>query len=45
VRQSIARLEALLGNPDFTAKAPAEVVERERDRLRELEQALRQLGG
>jgi valyl-tRNA synthetase len=45
VQQSIARLKALLANTEFTAKAPAEVVERERKRLRELGEALRQLGG
>jgi len=45
LRQSIGRLEALLANADFTSKAPAAVVDRERSRLRELEDALRQLGG
>jgi valyl-tRNA synthetase len=45
INQSIARLEGLLANPEFTRKAPAEVVERERSRLRELQEALRQLGG
>jgi valyl-tRNA synthetase len=45
LRQSIVRLKALLANTDFTSKAPAAVVERERSRLRELEDALRQLGG
>jgi len=45
IKQSIARLKALLANGDFTSKAPADVVERERSRLRELEDALRQLGG
>jgi valyl-tRNA synthetase len=33
----IERLEALLANPDFTGKAPAQVVERNRERLAELE--------
>jgi valyl-tRNA synthetase len=45
LRQSIARLNVLLANAEFTSKAPADVVERERSRLRELEDALRQLGG
>ena len=45
LRQSIARLEGLLANADFTSKAPEAVVERERSRLREFEDALRQLGG
>ena len=45
VSQSIARVEALLANRQFTSKAPAEIVERERSRLRELREALRQLGG
>ena len=45
VAQSIARLKALLANSEFTGKAPAEVVERERARLGELEEALRQMGG
>ncbi len=43
--QSIGRLTALLANGEFTGKAPAEVVERERARLGDLEEALRQLGG
>jgi valyl-tRNA synthetase len=45
IKQSIARLNALLANSEFTSKAPAEVVDRERDRLRELEDELRQIGG
>jgi valyl-tRNA synthetase len=45
ITRSIARLEALLANREFTRKAPAEVVERERARLRELQESLRQLGG
>ena len=45
LEQSISRLRTLLANRDFTSKAPAAVVERERDRLRELEGELRQLGG
>jgi len=45
IEQSISRIQALLGNNDFTSKAPAEVVDRERNRLRELEGEMRQLGG
>ncbi len=37
VRQQIARLEQLLANPQFVGKAPAEVVERNRARLAELQ--------
>jgi valyl-tRNA synthetase len=44
IEQSIARLNALLANSEFTSKAPAEVVDRERDRLRELQDELRQIG-
>lgn len=35
--QRIARAEALLANPGFTGNAPAEVVQRERDKLAELQ--------
>ncbi|TMB83222.1 MAG: hypothetical protein E6J39_07055 [Chloroflexi bacterium] len=45
IEQSLTRLRALLANSDFTSKAPAEVVDRERTRLRVLEGELRQLGG
>ena len=45
LERGIARLEALLANRDFTSKAPAVVVDRERQRLRELEAELRQIGG
>jgi valyl-tRNA synthetase len=45
LEQAIARLKALLDNSEFTSKAPAAVVDRERSRLRELEGELRQLGG
>ena len=41
----IERLRALLANPSFTSKAPAEVIDRERARLAELEARLGQLGG
>ena len=45
IEQSLTRLRALLANSDFTSKAPAAVVDRERTRLRVLEGELRQLGG
>ena len=35
--QQIARTEKLLANPDFTSKAPAHIVQRERDKLAELQ--------
>jgi valyl-tRNA synthetase len=38
------RVRALLANEAFVSRAPAEVVERERKRLRDLEDQLRQLG-
>jgi valyl-tRNA synthetase len=41
---SIARLRELLANESFVSRAPAEVVARERERLAELEDQLRQLG-
>ncbi len=41
---NIARLRGLLANEAFVGRAPAEVVERERERLAELEDQLRQLG-
>ena len=41
---AIDRLRALLANAEFTARAPAAVVDRERARLGELEDQLRQLG-
>ncbi|HEX6128887.1 MAG TPA: valine--tRNA ligase [Candidatus Limnocylindria bacterium] len=44
LRRGIDRLRALLANESFVARAPAEVVERERARLAELEAQLRQLG-
>jgi len=40
----IKRLRALLANPSFISKAPPDVVARERGRLSELEERLRQLG-
>ena len=41
--RNIARLEELLANPSFTARAPAPVVERERTRLDELRDQRSQL--
>ncbi|MDQ3689880.1 MAG: valine--tRNA ligase [Chloroflexota bacterium] len=41
---NIERIRALLANDAFTAKAPAAVVDRERDRLSDLEQERSQLG-
>jgi valyl-tRNA synthetase len=38
------RLMSLLGDPAFTSRAPASVVERERARLAEVEERLRQVG-
>ncbi|CAN5237985.1 valine--tRNA ligase [soil metagenome] len=43
VEANIARLRDLLGNDAFIARAPAAVVDRERARLADLEQELRQL--
>jgi valyl-tRNA synthetase len=39
----IAKIEKKLGNADFVAKAPAEVIEDQRERLAEAQQAQRQL--
>jgi valyl-tRNA synthetase len=44
LEEGIGRLRALLANPEFTAKAPSRIIERERDRLAELEAQLRQIG-
>ncbi len=44
LRRSQARLEALLGDPNFVARAPAAVVAREQQRLAEIEERLRQIG-
>jgi valyl-tRNA synthetase len=44
LRSGIDRLRALLANPSFASKAPAEVVAKERGRLADLEERLRQLG-
>jgi valyl-tRNA synthetase len=45
LRASIERIQQLLANDAFTAKAPKPVVARARDRLAELEEQLRQLEG
>jgi len=42
--RNIERIRALLANAAFTAKAPPAVVERERERLADLEQERGQLG-
>ncbi|MGH2463572.1 MAG: hypothetical protein ACRDFZ_08145 [Candidatus Limnocylindria bacterium] len=44
MRRSQARLQALLADPAFVARAPAAVVEGERQRLAEIEERLRQIG-
>jgi valyl-tRNA synthetase len=45
LRRNRDRLRALLDDPAFTSKAPPAVVERERDRLADVEERLRQVGG
>ena len=42
-RSNLARVSGLLGNPNFSAKAPEEVVERERERLQSLQDRERRL--
>ena len=42
-KRQIARAEKLLANPNFTGKAPAHVVQRERDKLAQLQAQLDQL--
>ncbi|MDP9270691.1 MAG: valine--tRNA ligase [Chloroflexota bacterium] len=44
LEEGIGRLRTLLDNPEFTAKAPPRIVGRERARLAELEEQLRQIG-
>jgi valyl-tRNA synthetase len=44
LRRSRERLLGLLGDPSFVSRAPAAVVERERQRLAEIEERLRQIG-
>jgi len=41
---NVQRLRVLLADEAFVSRAPAEVVERERHRLADLEEQLRQLG-
>jgi valyl-tRNA synthetase len=45
LRRNRDRLRALLADPGFTTQAPAAVVERERARLANVEDRLRQVGG
>ncbi len=42
-QEELARIEQKLGNPGFTGKAPAQVVEAERDRAEKLRSLLKQL--
>ncbi len=41
---NIARMEAKLANEAFTAKAPAQIIARERERLQEQQEKLSKLG-
>ncbi|WP_138442020.1 valine--tRNA ligase [Marinobacter alexandrii] len=43
LQKEIGRLEGKLGNEKFTAKAPAEVVEKEQDKLRDAQSSLSRL--
>jgi valyl-tRNA synthetase len=43
LRKEIARLEGKLGNENFTAKAPADVVEKEQAKLRDAQNSLARL--
>ena len=43
LEKDVERVEAKLGNESFTAKAPTELVERERNRLTELQTSIAQL--
>jgi valyl-tRNA synthetase len=45
LRRNRDRLQALLADPRFTSRAPADVVARERERLADAEARLRQVGG
>ena len=45
IDKQVQRIEGLLGNPGFTEKAPAAVIERERAKLGELHQTRQQLQG
>jgi len=44
LRERVAHLQGLLGNQAFVEKAPDAVVQRERERLAELQEQLRTLG-
>jgi valyl-tRNA synthetase len=44
LRRNQVRLRALLADLEFVARAPAPVVERERQRLAEIDERLRQIG-
>jgi valyl-tRNA synthetase len=44
LEEGIGRLRTLLDNPEFTGKAPPQIVGRERARLADLEEQLRQIG-
>ena len=44
LRQELERVEGRLANPQFVAKAPAEVVEKERARAEELREAVNRVG-
>jgi valyl-tRNA synthetase len=45
LRKEIERAEKMLDNPGFTSKAPAEVVEAEREKLERYRRELDALGG
>jgi valyl-tRNA synthetase len=45
LEKEIARAEKMLGNPGFTEKAPAEVVQAEREKLERYRRELDALGG
>ncbi|HJT63271.1 MAG TPA: hypothetical protein VJ839_00700, partial [Candidatus Limnocylindria bacterium] len=45
LRRNRNRLRALLADPAFTGRAPEAVVRRERERLADIEERLRQVGG
>ena len=43
LQKEIGRLEGKLGNEKFTAKAPADVVEKEKEKLRDAQGSLKRL--